>query len=184
MDSRLAWLPLLAEKNIAYAFLIAAILVATITMLMRLYRYQARQKRGGSALPPTPQTETGSQGLRAGAPDSIVRWEVEMQELSRDIKAEIDSKMTALAHLVRDADRAAGRLERAIAATDDPDFDAATRSPRKLSSTELDGSENATVRDEIYTLADYGFSVADIASRLAIPAGQVELILRLREQKE
>ncbi len=93
MDSRLAWMPLLAEKNVAYAFLIAAILVATITMLMRLYRYQARLKRGGSARPPTPQAGPDPRGLRAGAPDSIVRWEVEMQELTRDLKAEIESKL-------------------------------------------------------------------------------------------
>ena len=58
MDSHFAWLPLLAEKNLAYAFLIAAILVATLTMLLRLYRYQKRQKRVGSALPTRPQVQT------------------------------------------------------------------------------------------------------------------------------
>ncbi len=182
MDSLLAWLPLLAEKNIADALLIAAILVATITMLMRLYRYQARQKRGGSARLPERQAEPDPRGLHAGAPDSIVRWEVEMHELSRDLKAEIESKMIALGHLIRDADRAANRLEKAIAATDDPDIAAATKLPGMMSSAELDGAENASLREEIYTLADYGFPLPDIAGKCATLDGRVELILRLREQ--
>lgn len=182
MDSVFAWLPLLAERNIAYAFLIAAILVATITMLMRLYRYQSRQKRGGSSLPSKHQIEKDSRGLRAGAPDSIVRWEVEMQELARDLKAEIDSKMVALEHLIHEADRAAGRLETALASA--PPAATDTECAEEPQATKLQTPESEALREEVYTLADYGFSVADIASRLATPIGQVELILRLREERE
>jgi hypothetical protein len=38
-------------------------------------------------------------------------------------------------------------------------------------------------KDEIYTLADYGMSAADIASRVGHPIGEVELILGLRGKK-
>ena len=51
-------------------------------------------------------------GLRADAPEEIVRWEVQMQELARDLKAELDSKAIILGHLIREADRAARRLKR------------------------------------------------------------------------
>lgn len=181
MDSRFAWLPLLAENNVAYFFLIAAILVATLTMLLRLYRYQTGSKRGGPSRPTASQNRPDPRGLRATAPDSIVRWEVEMQELARDLKAEIDSKMVALGHLIRDADRAAARLEEAVAAVHpSADNDLAPEEPTPQTQV----SENAALRDEVYTLADYGFSVADISSRMATPAGQIELILRLRERRE
>ena len=179
MDSHFAWLPLLAEKNLAYAFLIAAILVATLTMLLRLYRYQNRQKRGGSALPTRQQVRPDPREKNASTPDCVVRWEVEMQELARDLKAEIDSKMIALGHLIHDADRAAERLERALmnapSHDEDPAEDRQDFEPSVL--------ENGALRDEVYQLSDYGFSIHDIASRLTTPAGQIELILRLREEK-
>jgi len=177
MDSPFAWLPLLAEKNLAYVFLVAAILVATLTMLLRVYRYQSRQKRGGSGLPSRQHVRPDTHEQHDGAPDSVVRWEVEMQELARDLKAEIDSKMIALGHLIRDADRAAERLEKALNVA--PATDTPAEAPRPVEPRDPD---NASFRDEVYTLADYGFSVSDIASRLATPVGQIELILRLREE--
>ncbi|NLS96360.1 MAG: hypothetical protein GXX96_29840 [Planctomycetaceae bacterium] len=182
MDLLLVWLALLAEGNIAHVFLIAAILVLTLTMLLRLYRYQARNRRQTSCRLPARHVQPDPRGLRAGAPDSVVQWEVEMHQLARDLKGEIDSKMVALGHLIRDADRAAGRLEKAIDAARQvaPHTEDADKSP----ADESRPPEKAGLRDEACLLADYGFSVGDIASRLAIPAGEVELILRLREQKE
>jgi hypothetical protein len=38
-------------------------------------------------------------------------------------------------------------------------------------------------KEEIYTLADYGMSALDIASRVGHPIGEVELILSLRRKK-
>jgi hypothetical protein len=38
-------------------------------------------------------------------------------------------------------------------------------------------------REEIYTLADYGFEPAEIASRVGRPIGEVQLILGLRQKK-
>jgi hypothetical protein len=148
-----------------------------MTMLLRVYRYQTTMKRGGPLRAPA---EMDTRGLRAGAPESIVRWEVEMQELARDLKAEIDSKMAALGHLIRDADRAAGRLEKALASVsfDDGDSAGAERAP-----PEPRARASEALRDEVCLLADYGFSADDIASRLSTPIGQIELILRLREEK-
>jgi hypothetical protein len=47
------------------------------------------------------------------APD-LNPWKVEMFELARDFKAQLDSKMRALQILIADADRAADRLEEAM----------------------------------------------------------------------
>ncbi len=172
----LAWLPLLAENNNFYALVIAAILVMTLPMLLRIYRYQARSKRANPVQSPA---EPDPRGLRAGAPESIVRWEVQMQELARDLKAEIDSKMVALGHLVCQADRAAERLEKALAAVPLRDGDPSPAESGPLPESDL--SANSDLCSEVCLLADYGFPTSDIASRLSIPIGQIELILRRRE---
>lgn len=179
MYSYYIWLPLLAENNLFYGLVIAAILVITLTLFLRLYRYQSRQKRVRSTSRHDGPVTTNSRSYQAEAPDSLVRWEVQMHDLARDLKAEIDSKMIALGHLVRDADRAAERLEKALASApplNDP-------SAEEKQPAQPRAPENAALREEVYTLADYGFSVHDIASRMGTPVGQVELILRLRGEK-
>ena len=184
MKSCLAWLPLAADRGgdgggMAQFVLVAAILVLTITMLLRLYRYQARNRRKATSRRPSAAESPPS--LRA-TPDSVVRWEVQMHELARDLKGEIDSKMVALSHLIRDADRAAQRLEDALEAT-------AASDPSLLQSEdELTPSREAldeqTLREEVYMLADYGFSLLDISSRLEVSTEEIQLILRHRQEQE
>ncbi len=173
-----AWLPLLADKNNAYILMIAAILVMTIPMLLRIYRYQSRTRRKDAQQPPA---ATDPRGLRATAPDAIVRWEVQMQELARDSKAEIDSKMVALAQLIHDADRAAKRLEDAMARIPPEARQGAGKEPGPAGPRH---SNSEALREEVCLLADYGFSAGDIASRLSTTVDEVELILRLRQKED
>lgn len=49
------------------------------------------------------------------APREISRWHVEMHEVARDIQAEIDTKVRLLQATLREANRAADRLETLIA---------------------------------------------------------------------
>lgn len=51
----------------------------------------------------------------ADAPPEITRWQVEMYQLSRDMKGELDTKMAVLQLLIRNANEASDRLERALA---------------------------------------------------------------------
>ena len=106
-----------------------------------------------------------------------------MHEIARELSAQLDSKMRALQSLIAEADRAAARLESATAeaspTTRQPPPPPADPALRPLP------SEPSAERchDEIYALADYGFSAADIANRVGSPIGEVELILGLRERK-
>lgn len=50
-----------------------------------------------------------------GAPVELLRWQVEMHEMARDTKAEIDSKLVMLQALVALAQEERARLEEAIA---------------------------------------------------------------------
>jgi hypothetical protein len=47
----------------------------------------------------------------ADAPNEVLRWQVEMHETARELKAELDTKMRALHVLMRDADERIARLE-------------------------------------------------------------------------
>jgi len=85
-------------------------------LLMRSHRYLARQDKGRSPIVRTPRPEPHGQGPGLDAPDDVMRWEVQMHETARDLSGQLDSKMGALSHLIREADRAAARLEAALKA--------------------------------------------------------------------
>ena len=167
--------PLLADNLLGSALLVAAIVVATVTMLLRVYRYQARRKRSQKSGGRSPVTSARSQ---LQVPAEAVRWEVELHDLARDMKADLDSKMTTLGHLIRDADRAADRLEQALAASGN------LAAPPSPPTTPQDPPPPADTHQEVHTLADYGFSPATIASRTGLSLEEVQAVLQQRKSAE
>jgi len=103
--------------------------------------------------------------------------------------------------LIRDADRAAARLESAVAAASPgprapiapPEPQRANQAAALLSGASAAGeAAPGEVRprpthpgryDEIYLMADYGHPAAEIANKLGLPIGEVELILSLRTRR-
>ena len=163
---------LLAKLNDLATLLLVVLAVTTGVLVVRTNRYFARQRRRGETGDSTTSSPDGQERSEADAPDELVRWEVQMHDTARRLSAQLDTKMAALQALIDDADRAAARLEAALgrpapsaANTPAPDGPDALR-PRR--------------RDEIYTLADYGYDAAEIARRVGSPIGEVELILSLR----
>src|SRR5687767_8058912 len=95
---------------------------------------------------------------------------VELQELSRRISAEIDTRFAKLEAAIRDADRRIAVLNRlSRSAADRPD----------------DGmkSDFDARHGVVYELADAGFSPIEIARDLGKTPGEIELILNLRKQQ-
>ena len=95
------------------------LLLAMGLLTMMLWRRSSRHfGRGGKAYE-TPHRISKLHDDRdlalADAPPEISRWQVEMYELSRDMKGELDTKMAVLQLLIRNASDAADRLERAVA---------------------------------------------------------------------
>jgi hypothetical protein len=142
----------------------------------------------------------------ADAPDDVLRWQVEMHETARDLKAEIDTKLAALQALVILARQESERLERALlraegidltaprdtlaaiesladpAALADPDRLArlAAQMPALPGGLRSDLFAENDHRVAIAQLAEQGLAPAEIARRLRIPLGEVELLLNLR----
>ena len=55
---------------------------------------------------------TGTHSL--GAPTEVLKWQVELHDLGRDLKAELDSKLIAVRSITLSYDRAAQRLSELI----------------------------------------------------------------------
>ncbi len=92
-------------------------LVLTIALvLLRTQRYYARTTSARPSLAPPERTACSPSGPTLGAPTPMVNWEVEMHDMARQLAAQLDSKIRVLEHLLHEADRAAARLEAAIAA--------------------------------------------------------------------
>ena len=172
---------LLAKTELNDMLLLAAVLAVTSMLLIRIRRHVRRQKKSRPGLVRTDRPKTGERGHHLGLPPEAMNWEVDMHQTARDLSAQLDSKMSALGHLIREADRASARLETALEAAETTDS--------HPDSTPADGSPGEEpiaqrAHEELYTLADYGFDAREIAQRLDIPIGEVELILRLRTERK
>ena len=128
-----------------------------------------------------------------------------MHDTARELAAELDSKMSALEQLIREADRAAARLEQSLAAAPQSvESPGVTRAEPASQADGLRSSSRAGLPledeapgadvapasggdkrryDEIYMLSDYGYPAAEIARRAGVPIGEIELILSLRNNR-
>lgn len=105
---------LLANKN---SFLFAAGVGALVFFLLRYWsrRYlNAAPPERSETFAPRRQRESSSQQPLRDAPADIARWQAEMQDLARDLKGELDTKIAILQRLTIDAREQAERLESAI----------------------------------------------------------------------
>ncbi len=182
-------------------FFLIVMIVVVGYLYLRSQRYFARQKNdaasaAGAATTPPEKPYTA-------VPQDLTRWEVEMHDTARQLSGQLDGKLAALGHLIRDADRVAARLEAALAATR-PAAPATTEEPSGNQARALQAagaaeepaespaaaSPSATPRppadrryEEIYLLADYGFDPAEIGRRVNMPVGEIQLILSLRAKR-
>jgi hypothetical protein len=87
--------------------------VAAVLLLLRLLR---------SWREPSGAKEKSLEGNSFAArdqqpPDEFTRWEVQMHDTARELKAELDSKMVALQVLIRQAEQECQRLEKLLGET-------------------------------------------------------------------
>ena len=172
--------PLFAESGATTIVILVALVLVIGWVLLRTYSRLSRQRKAGNRPLRQGRSDTGRSdtGHHTEGPPEEVRWEVRMHELARDLSAQLDSKMRALQALIADADRAAARLE--AASTPSADKSQVPQTPPAEAEPSTPSSPQQ--REEIHTLADYGFPTAEIANRLGVPVGEVERILGLRKK--
>ena len=107
---------LLAETNLPTLIALAFVAVVVGMMLLRVQRYYGRHPSPRPPLGSSSQAGAAPGPRQRGAAAEMAEWEVQMHDFARQMSGQLDSKMAALEHLIREADRAAARLEAATAA--------------------------------------------------------------------
>ena len=182
-------MPVFAQFNLLGGVLLAVLGLMIVFMLLRTHRYLSRQRGDQSAIVETPRPAREDREHHLDAPPEVLRWEVQMHETARELSGQLDSKMGALQVLIAEADRASSRLEAALADSSAVagQQDEETAKPDSTGEAEASALSAETAppepnREQIYTLADYGYTAAEIARRTGNPIAEVELILALRKR--
>ncbi len=167
------------------------ILVAMGMMIWVLWRRSNKHfGRGGKAYEPPhrlSKLETNRDLALSDAPPEISRWQVEMYDLSRELKGEIDTKLALLQVLIRHANEASARLEKAtqhaerLGLSGERDLLGAIESWQADAETTPAPTRHPQA-EKIYALADRGASAAAIAMETGLALGDIEMALSLREQ--
>jgi hypothetical protein len=156
-----------------------------LTVLLRRWASRSRQQKPLRRPNRNVAESTSEPSSLIDAPADVLRWQVEMHETARELKAELDSKMSALQTLVLLARKECERLEDLLARAD------GCRGPlRVIGAAEDIGVNNAPhapvlpcderQRRDIYNLADEGATAPEIAGQIGVPVGEVEFLLGLR----
>ena len=157
------------------------LLLGLTAVLMWTSRRKLRQSTGQSKrstpLREAPLLPPGSKEQMRRDLESLI---AELEQLSRKISAEIDTRFAKLEAAMHDADRRIAALHRL---TLQQQGEPLARTPQPP----VEGAEPVSDRPEdryalIYELADVGFSPVEIARDLGRTPGEVELILNLRNK--
>jgi hypothetical protein len=144
--------------------------ILSLTMV-RMLRRRTRQMARAET-PYRPRLSTGQGAEEKGLRRSMEELLVELQEVNRQINAQLDTKMRAFMQLTEAARQEIERLEALLAATRGaPPADA----PDAASPPPVDPRHR-----RVHDLADAGLSTVDIARQTGQSLGEVELILSLR----
>jgi hypothetical protein len=173
----------------------------TLILLNRYRRYYGKKKGRRAPSKSELQRDGLSKQPLADAPVEVLRWQVEMHESARDLKAEIDSKFVLLQTLTAQATEQSQRLQSLIERAEKLDLLADGRGDDELSQIEriAEGivedlraveSEDDCGRVEarkqaesaVFELADRGLNARSIADRTGRSLGDVELLLAARPQ--
>lgn len=104
----------------SWVMLLVGMTLMVLILLRKFYRYRGKLKRSEKKEAKSAASRRAATAAPKpdqplmDAPPEILRWQVEMHETARELKAELDSKMGALQAMTRLAREEAARLEAAI----------------------------------------------------------------------
>ncbi|MHB8969535.1 MAG: hypothetical protein ACYC3X_00480 [Pirellulaceae bacterium] len=162
----------------SHGMFLAGIILLLLILLRRSPRRDSSRGRNTSDSAPRRPLAAGSHRALPEPPDDVLQWQVEMHELGRTLKAELDTKMRLLHLLIGQARVESERLEQLLAGLDPArmaGLESSSPDPGQPISGDIHPQQSA-----IYALADAGQSAHEIAARLEAPLGEVELLLSLR----
>ncbi len=178
--------PLCAEStmpSIQQLAILAAILIATFTVLT-----MRRRRRPLDGSPKQYRREIdGATAQSTAVKRDLEQLLVELEQLSKNINAQIETKFAKLERSIADADKRIVALRTLL---DEAGKRTSSESPAQPGDKQTAGNASAPTTtpltpDErhrgIYELADRGLTPLQIARELGRKVGEVELILNLRD---
>jgi hypothetical protein len=113
---------LLAQTDLPTLVALGLLGVVVGVMLLRVQRYYRQHPSPGPSLGASsrpghaPRPDASPPAHQHGVAREMLEWEVQVHEMVREMSGQLNSKMAALEQLIREADRAAARLETALVA--------------------------------------------------------------------
>ncbi len=163
----------------AKPYVLVAGIIILLFSLMRMRRRQAAGKSG--------RAEASAASSRSVYRADVERLAVDFEETARSVSALLDTKIRVLDKLIADADARIARLEALGGGSAAGPGDAAGRpgpdGPAAEPEPPAAPEEPLGHHAHIYSLADQGLSVQEIAEKSGHPVGEVELVLSLRKIK-
>ena len=89
----------------------AGILLLTIILLRKSYRHLRRPKRKKMKATIASLKKQSTTTNSMDAPADVAQWEVHLHEVTRELYAQLDNKMIALSHLIRQAKEECDKLD-------------------------------------------------------------------------
>ena len=176
-------------------------------LLRRSYRYFGRVSgRNSTAIEEVPRPRDSPRQALDDAPAELLRWQVDMHETARDLKAELDTKASMIRQLLLMAAEQQEKLDQSIAKAEqlgvtrsgdtlakitDAAAQQSSGSGHDVRRDALDGlsptravpqGELSDFRQAVSKLADLGHTSAAIAQQLGLSIGDVEMLISLRSQ--
>ncbi len=149
----------------------ALLLLATRRNIRRRQQQACERVASASARSSRPAAGRSQRELQ----ESMEKLLLELEQLSREINSQVDTRLRALNLLIREADEKIRQLQR-MQGLPETDGAAARPEPRPEPHPEVTSERYARV----YQLAERGLTVVEIAHELQMLTGEVELILALR----
>ena len=180
------WHWIMSFHGILSLIFLALIIVGVVLLVFIMLRLTARKQRQSG---PTSQSHARDHVAKLKEEHAVKgdmrELMVELQDLSRDINAQIDTRFAKLETSIRAADERINLLERLLrAAEGQPTLDTVISGDDELTPSVPEQPQAGLPEPphgRIYELADGGRSSIQIARETGKTPGEIELILSLRE---
>ena len=144
-------------------------------MLATYYLLRPKKRKDPLSAPPR-----SSLAQERGVERDMQNLLVELTQMARQTSAQLDTRAAKLETLLREADEKIAQLS-ALKSVATPII---PPGPRLVTDSVTPQNETEDKYHEIYMMADRGISVREIAQKIGKPAGEVELILALRPDRQ
>lgn len=177
------FIPLLAESGLSDSQILLIIVAVGVSATMIV---SARRRRPRDANSPRAyvREQLARLGQEAEVKDDLEALLVQVQDVTRQMNAQLDTRFCKLERIIRDADERIDKLDRLSRVVEGQpvcDVTVGDRAEETAACPQDHASNDQTRRHaQIYELSDAGLSTVEIAEQSDRTTGEIELILALR----